>query len=830
MKLIIPKSKSLALAAIAVISAELATMLILKYAGVIDKPYSPILDIALLCAFSIPSICIIFSRKISGKLKTSYSLENMGERSELLLTAVGKGVYGMDTVGNVIFANKAAEAIVGYSAKEMLGRHSHELFHYAKTGGAKYKTHDCNIYATSKDGKVRRVSDEVFWRKDGTPVPVEYTATPVKENGTITGVVVAFEDITERLKMQNALARSEKILNETQAVAKTGSWELDITTNSLYWSAEAYRIFEMDKNEFGASYEAFLDGVHKEDRDKVNTAYSESVKTKKPYSVAHRLQMKDGRVKYVNEQGKTFYDADGKPLRSIGTMQDVTEHTISDEQKDRLAAIIDQSSEMFIVADTAGDIQYVNRAFEAFTGRRRDEIVRKPIKELRSGAHTGSFYDEMWTTITSGKAWRKRITKPRSDGAPRELDALIFPILGEGGKTDGYAALERDVTNEAELEGQIRHMQKMEAIGLLAGGIAHDFNNVLGAILGYTELLLNSVKENPAITADLNEIKKASERATGLTRQLLAFSRKQPAIKRHFNLNDILRGLEKMLARLTGGTVKFALELEPGLKNINADPLQLEQVIMNLTVNARDAMTEGGQITLETKNIRVDEGSPGILGTLPPGEYALLSFRDNGAGMDKTTLSRIFEPFFTTKAPGKGTGLGLSIVYNIVKQNGGCVLVDSEPGRGTAFNIYLPTTATILPGTPRAEDNGAIPRGTGTVLLVDDDAAMRRYIARVLSEAGYTVLDFADAESAMIGAKSDLEALNLLVTDISLPGKNGFELARELSALKPALKTVFISGYTDADKLEENMPAAGALFLQKPFDMLSLLKSLKDGR
>lgn len=377
-----------------------------------------------------------------------------------------------------------------------------------------------------------------------------------------------------------------------------------------------------------------------------------------------------------------------------------------------------------------------------------------------------------------------------------------------------------------EAEHHFRQAQKMESVGRLAGGIAHDFNNVLTAILGYSYFLQGSFQPGDARLDDLGEIIKATNRAAALTQQLLAFSRRQVLAPRVLDLNSSVRNIEKMLRRLIGEDIEFATVLETELGRVKVDPGQIEQVLMNLAVNARDAMAGGGKLTLTTSNTEI--GEPSAETSLPPGRYVTLAVTDTGTGMDAATQARIFEPFFTTKDAGKGTGLGLSTVHGIVNQSGGGIVVRSSPGHGTTFQIYFPRVdePAQAPASGAASETSVA--GTETVLLVEDEATVREIARRALMGHGYTVLVAASSEEALRTAREHGGGIHLVLTDLILPGIDGVELARRLHALAPGVKTLYMSGYTDRAGTRQNTPELDGAYLQKPFTLAVLMRKVRD--
>ena len=416
----------------------------------------------------------------------------------------------------------------------------------------------------------------------------------------------------------------------------------------------------------------------------------------------------------------------------------------------------------------------------------------------------------------------------RRDGSVRAVHAQGEVAIDEDGKPTRMFGTIQDVTEFKELEAQLRQSQKMEAVGRLAGGVAHDFNNMLTVITGYSEFLLRRLKENDPIRSELEAIRQAGERAAGLTRQLLAFSRRQVLAPQVLNLNKVVPEMEKMLGRLIGEDVELVTVLGSGLSNVKADPGQIEQVVMNLAVNARDAMPDGGKLTIETADADLSEAYAREHVGVAAGPYVMLAVSDTGVGMDEDTRSHIFEPFFTTKDVGKGTGLGLSTVYGIVRQSGGHIFVYSEPGKGTSFKIYF----------PRAEEEAAAPgkegvpseelRGTETILLVEDEKGVREFSGRVLRENGYTVFEAESGQAALDVLGRHEGPVDLLLTDVVMPGMGGFDLARRASVLRPGSGVLYMSGYTEEMIDERGLLEMDIPFLPKPFTPEALLRKVRE--
>jgi PAS domain S-box-containing protein len=466
----------------------------------------------------------------------------------------------------------------------------------------------------------------------------------------------------------------------------------------------------------------------------------------------------------------------------------------------------------------------VNAAAIEHYGYSREEFLALRIEDLRPVEDVAALHRHL-TTMPSGYhaagTWRHR----KKDGTLIEVETSGHGITFAGRRAQQVVI--NDVTERKQLEEQFRQAQKMEAVGRLAAGVAHDFNNLLTAILGTTDLMLEDLPADDADREGLLDIRRAAERAAVLTRQLLTFSRQQVVSPQVLRLNDLVLELEKLLRRLLGEDVAVRVTLAPDCGGVKADTGQLEQVIVNLAVNARDAMPNGGQLTIETKNVDLDADYPTDRVTIPAGRYVMVAVTDTGTGMDAGTKARIFEPFFTTKPVGKGTGLGLATVYGAVKQSGGFIWLYSEVGQGTSFKIYLPRVDAVERQAV-AEDAVASLDGSETVLVAEDEDAVREIIEKALQARGYRVMVARDGREALGLAGGHAGHIDVLVTDVVMPDMNGRELSTRLTEVRPRMKTLFLSGYTDDAILQHGVLEAGVSFLQKPFSLVALARKVRD--
>jgi PAS domain S-box-containing protein len=460
------------------------------------------------------------------------------------------------------------------------------------------------------------------------------------------------------------------------------------------------------------------------------------------------------------------------------------------------------------------------------TGYSRPEVLGKNTRILKSGKQDAAFYAGLWATILAGQVWRGEMINCRKDGSLYTEKMSITPVHNKHGELTHMVAMKEDITARKLLENQFRQTQKMEAVGRLAAGVAHDFNNLLTIIIGYSDLMLEQFVAGDPRRAYLTEVRSAGERAVGLTRQLLAFSRQQVLAPQVLDLNTLVANLTKMLKRLIGEDIDLVFNPQSSTATVKADPGHIEQVLMNLAVNARDAMPRGGRLTIGTSQVQVDEAYNTTHFSIPTGPYIMLAVSDTGCGMDKDTQAHMFEPFFTTKAPGSGTGLGLATVYGIVQQSGGYIYVYSEPGAGATFKIYLP----IIMGEPEEAKDRVVPAGgSEAILLVEDDAGLRE-LARMVLEArgGYKVLESSGCKEARRFAAQHQGPIHLMLTDVVMPEINGRELSEELAAVRPEMKILYMSGYTDDTVVRHGVLEERMAFLQKPFTADSLLRKVRD--
>jgi PAS domain S-box-containing protein len=537
---------------------------------------------------------------------------------------------------------------------------------------------------------------------------------------------------------------------------------------------------------------------------------------------------KDGSEFPISLGTSVVRDELGAVVGLLGVARDISEKKEKDQRLRLQEAALAATVDAVVITDRQGTIEWVNPAFTRLTGYTSEESVGRNSRFLKSGAQAPAFYQDLWETLLEGRVWYGELSNRRKDGSLYTEEMTITPVTDETGDIAHFAAIKRDISERIALENSLHGARTMEALGQLAGGVAHDFNNLLGVIRGHGELLVGRLGSSDPGRDKLEQILRASDRAAKLTRQLLAFGRRQVLEPRVVDLNAVVAETEKLLGRLVGEDVEVVVSKGADLGRVRVDPTQIDQVLLNLAANARDAMPHGGRFTIETSNVEVSEAECRTRGGAQPGRFVRLRVSDTGIGMDETTRSRIFEPFFTTKEVGKGTGLGLATVYGIVKQSGGYVWADSSPGKGASFDIHLPRVEAELETREMAPPTPAV-RTPATILLVEDEASLRDIAKELLEASGYTVVAAASgAEALALAEHRPTGAIQLLLTDVVMPGMSGPALAQSIRARWPAVNVLYMSGYSHDAVQKHGLLEAGTRILAKPFSLNTLVRSVEE--
>ncbi len=775
-----------------------------------------------------------FGCDFTQRKQAEETIRESEEKYRTILESMQESYFEIDLKGNYTFFNDLLCEDHGYSRQELMGM-NYKAYTTPETAKRAYQFFN-EIYRT---GRPKRILDHEIIRKDGSRRMIDMSVSLMRSpSGEPIGFWGMGRDATERIEAEQALKKSEERYRTILDTMEEGYFEDDLKGTLTFVNDAACRLMGYDRDELiGMNYRNYSSP---ETARQMYEVYHRIFESGNPeFMMDYEIIRKVGSVRTHQANAALLRDQAGDPKGFRILVRDMTERKKAEDalrlSEERYRTILDTMEEGYYEVDLKGSFTFANDAGCRLLGYEHNELIGMNYRNYHSPETARHMYEVYHPMFETGKTeFLMDYEIIRKDGSVRTHQANSTILRDQAGRPKGFRVLARDITErkraedeKAKLEAQLLQAQKMESVGRLAGGVAHDFNNMLSVILGYTELIKLRLEPDNPLLHDLMEIERAAGRSKDITAQLLAFSRKQIISPRPMNLNDLISSTQKTLARLIGEDIDLRFYPGEGLWSIRFDLSQMEQILVNLAVNARDAMPHGGKLTIETANILMNEDYCRVHLGFTSGPYVLLAVSDNGSGMDKETLQNVFEPFFTTKEIGKGTGLGLATVYGTVQQNNGFINVYSEPGQGTTFKIYLPRS---MDGVEVSEEilEQPVTSGSGKVLLVEDDDLMRKMTTDMLETIGYSVLAVGSPLEALSICEEKDARFDLVITDVVMPGMSGRELRDKLGIIRPDMKVLFMSGYTSNVIVHHGVLEEGVHFIQKPFSLNDFARKIQE--
>jgi PAS domain S-box-containing protein len=774
-----------------------------------------------------------FTRIFSRRKQAEQALKESEARYRTLFDLSPCAILLEDSSGRILEANEAICRSFGYSRSELVGMHISMLV----PPDQRHLVQEHASVILSGQNLFHEVDNVA---KDGTLHRMELRETTIHLPGGELGILVASNDVTDRRSAERSLRESEDLHRKLVSASPDAITMTDIESRITFLSPRARELFGIAKPEDAIGRSA-LDWVAPTDRGKAIENIEAILRTGKAIYQEFDLLKEDG-TKFTGEiSAALIQNFDGAPKGAIIITRDITKRKRAEEQLRVLSLAVEQSPASIVITDTEGSIEYVNRMFEQVSGYERGEALGQNPRILKSGDTPAEEYAQLWQTLASGGEWRGEFRNKKKDGESYLESAWISPVRNESGAIAHYVAIKEDISaqrkaqeelhlNEArrrELERQLLQSQKLESLGTLASGIAHDFNNILGIILGNAALIEDSAVPGDKTLTRVTAIQRAADRGASLVRQLLTFARKSESVRKRVSVNETVTEILRLLRETIPATIELVPELDPALPDITADSTQIHQVLINLCVNARDAMPAGGRLIIATEERTREDVADEFPGSKAL-TYVCISVADTGIGMDKEVQQRIFDPFFTTKGPGKGTGLGLSLVYSIVEAHQGMISVDSKEGRGSTFRVFFPIVEDAGQGIDISGEIDKEPvGGTETILLVEDEVLLAEMLHDVLTSKGYNVLVAPDGEAGLARFKANSNEIDIVLSDIGLPKIDGRELVKLMRGITPDVKVVLATGYLDPGEKARLLDAGVLDVVQKPYSAKSVLRAIR---
>lgn len=769
--------------------------------------------------FVVISAAIIFAllhREIQGHIATKEKFQAIFDH-HYQLTGL------LSPEGMLISANPSALEFVDAEEKDVLGKYFWETPWWNHSPELQ-KTIKAAISQAAKGTFVR--FEATHPGPDGKDRHVDFSINPVaNEDGDIIYLVPEGRDISSLKEIENALVESQTLYREAQAIAHIGHWKFDFVNEKLEWSGELFRIYEINQDDFVASFDTFLDLVHPEDRDYVLKEFENSIQRKKQYKVEHRIQLPDGRIKHILEQGRTEYEKDGTPLIFIGTAQDISEKKEAEEKLLFTQHSVDHGSTPILWMGQDQKILYANEASCELFEYATEELLGEKGSIFHPEG-TSEYWDKYTPRLKKIKTVSDEIELKKKGG--KLFSAFFTCSFVEYMGRAHFVIHLYDLTEIKKTEEKLRQAQKLEAIGTLAGGIAHDFNNILSGVIGYTEIALDDqLPESSPARKSLEQVLTAGYRARDLVKQILTFSRQSDSQKLVINLASIVNEVLKLMRASLPANIEIKQSMEGDRFDITGDPTHIHQVITNLCTNAGYAMrNDGGILSVKLHTVEYGVSVGGRMKNLSAGAYVTLTVEDSGPGMNSTIVEKIFNPFFTTKPKEEGTGLGLSVVHGIIQEHGGEISVESIPGHGTTFVVHLPQTTTN-PNLPERGNKPPLPKGSETILFVDDEEPIVSIYGSTLEKLGYRVEATTSSQEALRLFYSDPDKYDLVISDQTMPGMTGDQLAEEIMLIRPEIPIVLCTGFSHSLNMSEVKKLGIRKLLMKPISKQDLAVTVR---